>query len=84
MLQDPTEVDQLPRRGIASLRDAETGEKQFVWIRKSLREKVEKSRIKHIKSVNEACRILGLRPFVVKGEFDTALMTEYFLGGGNG
>lgn len=80
MLQDPAEIDALPKRGIAILRDAETGTRQFVWMRPSLQRQMEGARMKHVKSVREACRILGTRPFIVKGKFNTALLTEYFMG----
>lgn len=80
MLQDPAEIDEMPKRGIAILRDAETGAGQFVWMRPSLQAQMEQARTKHVKSVEQACRILGSKPFVVCGEFDTALLTEYFMG----
>ena len=79
LLQDPAEADALPRRGIAILRDAETGAGKFVWLRAGLRVQVEALRKQHIAQVSAACRMYGSQPFVVKGDFDSALLTKYFL-----
>jgi len=79
MLQDPAEIDELPKNGIAILRDAETGAGQFVWMRHSLQKQMQDLRAQHVKNVEEASRIYGSKPFVVKGEFNTALLTKYFM-----
>jgi uncharacterized protein (DUF58 family) len=79
MLQDPAEMDELPKSGIAILRDAETGAGQFVWMRISLQRQMQELRAQHIKQVEEASRMYGNKPFVVKGEFNTALLTKYFM-----
>lgn len=79
MLQDPAEMDDLPKSGIAILRDAETGAGQFVWMRHSLQKQMQDLRAQHIKQVEEASRLYGNKPFVVKGEFNTALLTKYFM-----
>lgn len=79
MLQDPAEVDELPKSGIAILRDVETGAGQFVWMRKSLREQMADIRVQHIKAVEEASRKYGNKPFLVRGAFSSALLTQYFM-----
>lgn len=79
MLQDPAEIDELPKSGIAILRDVETGAGQFVWMRASLQKQMEKLRAQHISNIEEACRKYGGKPFVVKGEFSAALLTKYFM-----
>lgn len=79
LLQDPAESEALPKRGIAILRDAETGAGQFVWLRPGLRAQVEELRRQHIQQVSAACRMYGSQPFIVKGDFDSALLTKYFL-----
>jgi uncharacterized protein (DUF58 family) len=79
MLQDPAEMDEPPKSGIAILRDAETGAGQFVWMRPSLQKKMQDLRAQHIKQVEETSRLYGNKPFVVKGEFNTALLTKYFM-----
>jgi len=80
MLQDPSEIDEQPKRGIAILQDAETGAKKFVWMRPGLQAQMEAMRTHHVKAVNKACNVLGTRPFIVRGEFKASAMTEYFMG----
>ncbi|NOT14042.1 MAG: hypothetical protein HOP21_00425 [Methylotenera sp.] len=79
MLQDPAEVDELPKSGIAILRDVETGAGQFVWMRASLREQIADIRAQHVKIVEEASRQYGNKPFLVRGAFSSALLTKYFM-----
>ena len=79
MLQDPTEIDELPKSGIAILRDVETGSGQFVWMRPSLQKRMQDLRVQHVSNVEDACRMYGGKPFVVRGEFNTALLTKYFM-----
>ena len=67
MLQDPAEMDALPKSGIAILRDVETGAGQFVWMRAGLQKQMQDLRAQHIKNVEEASRLYGNKPFVVKG-----------------
>ncbi|MDQ7072276.1 MAG: hypothetical protein Q9N32_00230 [Gammaproteobacteria bacterium] len=40
MLQDPTEIDQQPKRGIAVLNDIETGKKKFIWMRSGMQQQM--------------------------------------------
>jgi uncharacterized protein (DUF58 family) len=79
MLQDPAEMDELPKSGIAILRDVETGAGQFVWMRPSMQKQMQDLRAQHVKQVEEVSRMYGNKPFVVKGEFNTALLTKYFM-----
>ncbi|PPC88561.1 MAG: hypothetical protein CTY37_00725 [Methylotenera sp.] len=79
MLQDPAEINQLPHRGIATLQDAETGESRFVWMRPSLVKKIEQARSQHVKTVQAASRAYGCKPFLVRGQFDSAKLTQYFM-----
>ncbi|NOU24342.1 MAG: VWA domain-containing protein [Methylotenera sp.] len=79
MLQDPAEMDALPKSGIAILRDTETGAAQFVWMRESLKKQMQNLRAQHVRNVEEASRKYGNKPFVVKGEFSSALLTKYFM-----
>ena len=79
MLQDPSEIDELPKSGIAILRDVETGAGQFVWVRPSLQKQMKDLRAQHISNVEDACRMFGSKLFVVRGEFSAALLTKYFM-----
>ncbi len=79
ILQDPSEFNQLPMRGIATLQDLETGTSQFVWLRPALKEKIVSARLSHLKSLEDTCRIYGHKPFLVRGEFQATHLTQYFL-----
>ncbi|MDD2832906.1 MAG: hypothetical protein PHD12_02700 [Methylotenera sp.] len=79
MLQDPAEIDEQPQRGIAMLRDTETGNQKFVWMRPALQIQMAEMRAQHIKTVETASRLYGNKPFVVRGAFSSALLTEYFM-----
>ncbi len=79
ILQDPAEMSVLPNRGIAMLRDMETGASKFVWMRPSLQRKMMAVRQHHIESVRATCRIYGKQPFVVNGAFNPDHLTRYFM-----
>ncbi len=79
VLQDPAEVDALPERGIAILRDAETGADRFVWMRPGLTRAVADARQRHLDAITRACRAAGRKPFLVRGEFDPLALTCHFL-----
>lgn len=78
LLQDPAEMDTAPESGLAMVNDLETGQQRFVWMRNSLKQKLKILRKQHIESVKDQCRRLNTRPFVVKGHFQSSLLTEYF------
>jgi uncharacterized protein (DUF58 family) len=78
MLQDPAEVATIPDQGIGMLHDMETGRKQFVWLRSSLKRKLQRMQQQHYEFVTASCRRFSMRPFVVQGEFKSDLLTEYF------
>lgn len=79
VLQDPAEYDQMPARGIAALQDAETGETRFVWMRKRLIEKIHDTRQRQWRDIQCACRLYGCKPLLIRGQFDSALLTKYFM-----
>lgn len=79
MLQDPTEFNQLPQSGIATLQDLETGEFRFVWMRAGLLKRIEEARNQHADVVHDACRVYGYKPLLVRGAFDSAQLTRYFM-----
>jgi uncharacterized protein (DUF58 family) len=79
VLRDPAEVEAVHRHGIASLRDLETGERRFVWLRPGL---VDTMRARHAARdarLAHACRRAGAAPFFVRGRFDPAALTRHFL-----
>lgn len=78
VLQDPAEVEALPERGVAILRDMENGHNRFVWMRPGLARAVADARARHLEGIQRVCRATGRKPFLVKGEFDPLALTCHF------
>lgn len=79
LLQDPAEFNQLPQSGIATLQDVETGQSRFVWMRRSLLKQIEKVRHQHFDMLNHFSHLHGYKPLLVRGEFESAQLTRYFM-----
>lgn len=79
MLQDPAEMTELPKRGFAAVKDAETGETQFLWMRPALKARLEAARSAHLTQVQAVSRRFGVLPFLVNGTFNAGLLNEYFM-----
>lgn len=79
LLQDPAEVSVLPKKGMAIVKDMETGQNQFIWMRPALKEKIEQARNAHLHNIQAQSRRFGVQPFVVKGQFDPAKLNQYFM-----
>lgn len=79
VLRDPTEFDDMPTHGIATLKDAETGATRFVWMRESLIKKVSQVRQQHWQQIESQCRAYGYRPLLIDGEFQSAKLSRYFM-----
>ncbi len=79
VLWDPAEVDAIHRFGIAILRDLESGERRFVWLRPGLINGLRARRKRREDELRQACRSAGCVPFFVRGRFDPALLTRHFL-----
>lgn len=79
MLQDPAEVTELPNHGIANIRDMETGQTQFVWLRPALKEKIEQAHFQHLQRIQSISYLYGVRPFLVKGAFNPSYLNQYFM-----
>ncbi len=79
VLQDPAEMTALPQRGIAILRDMESCDTRFVWMRASLRQKIKEARQQHLREVETVSRLFGFKPFVVCGAFETGRLNQYFM-----
>lgn len=79
MLEDPAEAEDMPSSGIAVLNDVETGDNRFVWLRPSLVKQVVAAKKQHLETIRTVCRTYGAQPFLVKGAFDPARLTQYFL-----
>lgn len=79
VLEDSADWELMPRRGLAVLRDAETGERRFVWLRPSKVEAVRAARERRRAHLAAVCRRLGHRPFVVRDVFDPLALTRHLL-----
>jgi hypothetical protein len=79
VLRDPAEVDAVQRRGIAMLRDLETGEQRFVWLRPRLVKALRERRNRGEERLRQLCRSAGSAPFFVRGRFDAAALTRHFM-----
>jgi uncharacterized protein (DUF58 family) len=78
VLRDPAEADAIHRRGIAVLRDLETGAQRFVWLRRGLIDALRRERGRRDDALRRICRAAGCAPFFVRERFDPALLSRYF------
>jgi hypothetical protein len=72
-------MTELHKRGFAAVKDAETGETQFLWMRPALKARLEAARHAHITQVQAVSRRFGVLPFLVNGAFNAGLLNEYFM-----
>jgi uncharacterized protein (DUF58 family) len=79
VLRDPAEADAIHRRGIAVLRDLETGAQRFVWLRRGLIDTLRRERDRREDILRRLCRAAGCTPFFVRGRFDPALLSRHFI-----
>lgn len=79
VLRDPAESDAVHRRGIATLRDLETGERRFVWLRPGLIESMRARHAARDARLAHTFHRAGAAPFFVRGRFDPAGLTRHFL-----
>jgi uncharacterized protein (DUF58 family) len=79
MLQDPAEMTEMPKYGIASVKDMETGQTQFFWMRPALKSKIEQAHFQHIQRINAMSYRYGVKPFLVNGSFNSTHLNQYFM-----
>lgn len=79
VLRDPAECERTPRRGFARLRDSESGQQRFVWLRPGLRTQLLAARQAWSEALEAALHRAGRRPFHVDGAFDPRRLTRYFM-----
>ena len=79
VLEDPFEVVQAPKKGMAILHDAETGQSQFVWMRAGLVQLLTNKRLQHMQTLQHFSRLYGYKPFLVQGQFNPLALTHYFM-----
>lgn len=79
VLWDPGEGDEVPRHGIAVLRDLETDVRRFVWLRSGLVKKLRSRRLAREQMLRRICASAGCVPFVIRDAFEPIALTRYFL-----
>ena len=79
VLEDPFEVSQAPKQGMAILQDAETGQSRFVWMRAGLIQSLAHKRLQHQQMLQQLSRLYGYKPFLVHGQFNPLALTHYFM-----
>lgn len=79
VLWDAAEDRDIPRWGIARLRDSETGRSRFVWLRPQWRQRLLAAYTSRRETLLRLCREAGRRPFFVLDDFEPAQLTRYFL-----
>jgi uncharacterized protein (DUF58 family) len=79
VLWDAAEDRDLPRWGIARLRDSETGRSRFIWLRPKFGERLRAAYQARREQLLRLLRESGRRPFFVLNDFDPAQLTRYFL-----
>ena len=78
-LEDPQEALQAPKKGMAMLQDAETGQSRFVWMRAGLIKQLTQHRAQRIQTMRQRCKAYGYKPFLVNGAFQPLAFTHYFM-----
>lgn len=79
VLWDPAEADTVHRHGIATLKDLESGDRRFVWLRPGLVDALRERRDRHGEMLRHACARAGCAPFFVRDRFDPLELSRYFL-----
>jgi uncharacterized protein (DUF58 family) len=78
VLWDRAEFERMPRFGIASLQDSETGRRQTIILRRSFRERLMAAFDSRRKTLIDFFHTHGMRPLFVEDTFNAERMTEYF------
>ena len=79
VLWDPAETQSMRRRGIAVLRDMESGARRFIWLRPGLIDALRSRRHRREDELRRACARFGNTPFFVRDRFDPLALTRHFL-----
>lgn len=79
VIHDSAEFENIPRWGLAWLRDPETGEARLEFFTPWRREKIRRGFEERKERIKEICRSFEARPFFLTDEFIADKMTKYFL-----
>ena len=75
---DPLEFGPGATRGLAPLRDAESGQRQLLWWRPALRERWAAQHAARREALLRLCRAQRLAPLFIEGAFDADAVTRHF------
>lgn len=78
VLWDAAEAQEIPARGLARLRDPETGRLRSLWLRPALQDKLRAAYEARRQRLQALCLRAGRRPFFVAGEFQPWQLSRYF------
>ncbi len=78
VLWDKKEYKNLPNFGVVTITDPETGEKNTLFLRKELKEKIVASFERRREVITKTFMNFDVPPFFVDEHFDANKMTEYF------
>lgn len=78
VLWDTSEYQDLPEFGITSVVDPETGEKRTLFLRKELRNRIQKNFSDRKQAISDLFLRFDMQPFYVENKFDADQLTEYF------
>lgn len=75
---DPAETAPPERNTLASLRDAESGERRTLWVRPKLRQDWLEGVVRRRSEINSFFASRGIQPFYIEGSFDPDALSRYF------
>ena len=78
ILWDKNEYENLPRFGIVSVDDPESGEETTIFLRKKTVKQIKNKFIKRKEDLKKIFFEYDSPPFFVENDFDTNAMTQYF------
>jgi uncharacterized protein (DUF58 family) len=80
VLKDRREVDDLPRYGLVSLTDLETGRRRLIAMRPSLRKKWRRDAEEQMRALNALAAGYGRPAFEILGPIDWDRLSSYLMG----
>ncbi len=80
LLWDRHEYAQLPRFGLARVTDRETQRSRLLWLRPSLRKRIEQEFMSRREKLGQVFGRYGRLPLVLQDGFDADEVTHYFFG----
>ena len=78
VLWDPLEFELTATRGLAQVRDAESGQRRLLWWRPALRAKWAAHHLERREALLRVFRSQRLRPLFVEGAFSAEAVTKHF------